>query len=185
LEEAVREVGWSSADDRVAEIRRLKRELSWVTEERDIQKKATAYFAKDATLSAMSISPAGQGVRYAFVVEHSSQLSVRVMCRCLRIQPSDHYAWLNNPRSWRTKDDARQPELIRTACKESAKVYGDRKLRDDLVEQGERCCPIRVSRLFKLAGIRAQIDYKRQTGITMAAGQGIKVAKDKELIRPD
>ena len=31
-----------------AEIRQLKRELTRVTEERDILKKATAYFAKDA-----------------------------------------------------------------------------------------------------------------------------------------
>ena len=36
------------ADDQAAEIRRLKRELARVTEERDILKKATAYFAKDA-----------------------------------------------------------------------------------------------------------------------------------------
>ena len=35
-------------DDKDAEIRRLKRELARVTEERDILKKATAYFAKDA-----------------------------------------------------------------------------------------------------------------------------------------
>lgn len=35
-------------DDRDAEIRRLKRELTRVTEERDILQKATAYFAKDA-----------------------------------------------------------------------------------------------------------------------------------------
>jgi transposase len=35
-------------DDKDAEIRRLKRELTRVTEERDILKKATAYFAKDA-----------------------------------------------------------------------------------------------------------------------------------------
>ena len=35
-------------DDQSAEIRRLKRELARVTEERDILKKATAYFAKDA-----------------------------------------------------------------------------------------------------------------------------------------
>jgi len=38
----------ASGDDRDAEIRRLKRELARVTEERDILKKATAYFAKDA-----------------------------------------------------------------------------------------------------------------------------------------
>lgn len=34
-------------DDRDSEIRRLKRDLARVTEERDILKKATAYFAKD------------------------------------------------------------------------------------------------------------------------------------------
>ena len=37
-----------STDDHVAENRRLKRELARVTEERDILKKATVYFAKDA-----------------------------------------------------------------------------------------------------------------------------------------
>jgi transposase len=38
----------SGGDDKDAEIRRLKRELVRITEERDILKKATAYFAKDA-----------------------------------------------------------------------------------------------------------------------------------------
>jgi len=38
----------SGRDDKDAEIRRLKRELVGVTEERDILKKPTAYFAKDA-----------------------------------------------------------------------------------------------------------------------------------------
>ena len=38
----------SGDDEQAAEIRRLKRELARVTEERDILKKATAYFAKDA-----------------------------------------------------------------------------------------------------------------------------------------
>ena len=38
----------SGGDDNGAEISRLKRELTRVTEERDILKKATAYFARDA-----------------------------------------------------------------------------------------------------------------------------------------
>jgi len=38
----------SGVEDHATEIRRLKRELVRVTEERDILKKATAYFAKDA-----------------------------------------------------------------------------------------------------------------------------------------
>ena len=35
-------------DEQAAEVRRLKRELQRVTEERDILKKAAAYFARDA-----------------------------------------------------------------------------------------------------------------------------------------
>ena len=38
----------SSVEDHAAEICRLKKELTRVTEERDILKKATAYFAQDA-----------------------------------------------------------------------------------------------------------------------------------------
>ena len=40
--------GIDKGDEQSEEIRRLKRELARVTEERDILKKATAYFAKDA-----------------------------------------------------------------------------------------------------------------------------------------
>lgn len=38
----------TAKDNQVPEIRRLKQELARVTEERDILKKATAYFARDA-----------------------------------------------------------------------------------------------------------------------------------------
>jgi putative transposase len=38
------------------------------------------------------------------------------------------------------------------------------KIHDDLVEPGETCCPNRVARLARLAGIRAQIGYKHKPG---------------------
>ena len=69
------------------------------------------------------------------------------MCRCLRIHPSGFYAWLRNPLSKRDREDARQAELIRKALEESGKVYGYRKLHDDLLDQGETVCPNRVARL--------------------------------------
>lgn len=103
-------------------------------------------------------------MRYAFVAEHRPLFSVRAMCRCLRIQPSGFYAWLKNPLSKRAREDVRQTELIQKAWKESGKVYGYRKLHDDLLDQGETCCPNRVARLATLAGIRAQIGYKRRPG---------------------
>lgn len=103
-------------------------------------------------------------MRYAFVAEHLSLFSVRAMCRCLRIHPSGFYAWLKNPLSTRAREDARQTELMRKAWTDSGKVYGYRKLHDDLLDQGETCCPNRVARLGKLAGIKAHIGYKRRPG---------------------
>jgi putative transposase len=86
------------------------------------------------------------------------------MCRCLRLQPSGFYAWLKTPLSERAREDERQTELLRKAWGESGKVYGYRKLHDDLLDQGESICPNRVALLMKLAGIKAQIDYKRRAG---------------------
>ena len=86
------------------------------------------------------------------------------MCRCLRIHPSGFYAWLKDPLSGRAREDARQTELIRKAWKDSGKVYGYRKLHDDLLDQGETCCTNRVARLARIAGITAQIGYKRRPG---------------------
>lgn len=98
------------------------------------------------------------------MADHRSQFPVRAMCRCLRIQPSGFYAWLKAPLSRRAKEDARQTRLIREAWNDSGKVYGYRKLHDDLLDQGETCCPNRVARLARLAGVKAQIGYKRRPG---------------------
>lgn len=86
------------------------------------------------------------------------------MCRCLRVHPSGFYAWLKTPLSKRAREDARQTALIRQAWQLSAKVYGYRKLHDDLLDQGETCCPNRVARLAWLAGTKAQIGYRRRPG---------------------
>ena len=59
-------------------------------------------------------------------------------------------------------EDIRQTELLKEAWEDSGKVYGYRKLHDDLQDQGETCCPNRVARLTRMAGIKAHIGYKRR-----------------------
>ena len=103
-------------------------------------------------------------MRYAFVAGHRPQFSARSKRRWLRIYLSSFYAWLKNPLSKRAKQDARQTELIRKDWKESGKVYGYRKLHDDLPDPGETCRPNRVARLARLAGIKAEVGYKRRPG---------------------
>jgi putative transposase len=86
------------------------------------------------------------------------------MCNMLTVHPSGFYAWLKQPFSKRALEDNRQAELLKEALEESGKVYGYRKLHDGLSDQGETCCPNRVTRLTRIAGIKAQIGYKRRTG---------------------
>ena len=119
-------------------------------------------------------------MKYAFIAVHRLSFSVRTMCRILHVHPSGFYAWLKNPLSKRASEDKRQTDLLLQAWEESGKVYGYRKLHDDLLDQGEACCPNRVARLTRLAGIKAQIGYKRRPGIY---GGRPSVAVDNTLDR--
>jgi putative transposase len=98
----------------------------------------------------------------AFIRAHQAEFGVRAMCRVLRVHFSGFYAWLKEPLSHRAWDDARQTELIRQAWSDSGKVYGYRKLTDDLRDQGEQVSENRVARLAGIAGILAQVGYKRR-----------------------
>lgn len=89
---------------------------------------------------------------------------VRAVCHCLTVQPSGFYAWQKSPLSQRAQEDARQTDLIRKAWHDSGKVYGYRKMHDDLLNHGEPSCYNRVARLTRLAGIRARVGYKRRPG---------------------
>lgn len=103
-------------------------------------------------------------MKYAFIRAHRDEFGVRAMCRVLKVHFSGFYAWLKEPLSRRSLEDARQTELIRQAWSDSGKVYGYRKLTDDLRDQGERISENRVARLASLAGIAAQVGYKRRPG---------------------
>jgi putative transposase len=54
--------------------------------------------------------------------------------------------------------------LIKSAWEASGKVYGYRKIHDDLIDMGEAVSENRVARLTRLAGIQAQIGYKKKPG---------------------
>ena len=69
------------------------------------------------------------------------------------------------------------PQNCSTAA---SKVYAYRKLHDDLRDQGETCCPNRVARLAKLAGIKALIGYKRRN---VRYGGKPSIAVDNTLAR--
>ena len=107
-------------------------------------------------LQAMHVSPRG--------AQHRLVFAVRAICRMLLVHPSGFYAWLREPFSQRASEDQRQTKLLQTAWEESGEAYGSPKLHDGLCDIGEDISPTRAWRLTRLAGIRAQIGYKKKPG---------------------
>ena len=92
------------------------------------------------------------------------------MCRVLKVHRSGFYAWLKKPFSKRARTDQRLSGLLKQAWLESGCVYGYRKLHADLRALGEKCCPNKVARLAKNAGIKAQIGYGRHVDVGRPIG---------------
>ena len=86
-------------------------------------------------------------VGYTFIEAHRFEFLVRAMCRMLMVHFSGFYAWLKEPLSLRVQEDAHQTDLIQQAWADSGKVYGYRKLHDDLLDAGEICFENHVARL--------------------------------------
>ena len=101
-------------------------------------------------------------MKYDFIKAHKQQFRVQAMCRVLDVHPSGYYAWLKRPLSRRAREDGRQMGLVKQSWFESGCVYGYRKVHDDLRELGERCGKHRVYRLMRLAGIQAEVGYRKR-----------------------
>ena len=100
-------------------------------------------------------------MKYAFIRAHQDEFAIRNLCHMLRIHRSGYYAWLNQPKSARQKEDERLTGLIKQSWLESGCVYGYRKTHKDLRELGETCGRNRVARLMKLEGLKAQVGYRK------------------------
>lgn len=74
------------------------------------------------------------------------------------------YTWLQAPLSKRARDNLRITGLVKQAWLESGCVYGYCKIHDDLRSLGETSCLNKIARLASIAGIKAQIGYKRRPG---------------------
>ena len=80
----------------------------------------------------------------------------------LSVHPSGFYVWVKEPLSLRAREDRRQIKLLKKAWKDSGKVYGYRKIYDDLIDMGEVVSENRVARLARIAGLQAQIGLQEE-----------------------
>jgi len=61
---------------------------------------------------------------YEFIKAHRGEYDVSTICRVLDVARAGYYAWLREPQSSRSREDARLLGLIQASYKASYGVYG-------------------------------------------------------------
>jgi len=119
-----------------AEILRVKKELKRVTAERDILKKPRRTLqARPSEVRVHCVAPC---------TPNPLNWAVAVDVPCAGSDPGGDYAWRRRPESDRALENRRLSGLIEQYWRESGRVYGHRKLHQDLRDAGERCGRHRV-----------------------------------------
>lgn len=83
-----------------------------------------------------------------------STLSVRAMCRALKVSPSGYYVWQRRAPSARSRADRVLTEVIRKAHRDSDETSGMPRILAELWALGWRLSRKRVARLMRQACIR-------------------------------
>jgi putative transposase len=105
--------------------------------------------------------------------EYSASFPVTIMSKVLSVSSSGFYAWLKrhvSPRSLRKEMLGRAVEV---AHRESARVYGYRKVHKDVAAQ-QPCCEETVRKLMRELGLRAR--HKRKFTVTTDSKHTMPVA---------
>jgi putative transposase len=99
-------------------------------------------------------------VKYAWISEHCNDYPVSLMCRVLEVSASGFYDWLNRKPS---AQQQRRDKIARAANEfyfQSHRIYGYRKVWQDLLEAGIICCDETVRRIMSELGLYSRIKRK-------------------------
>ena len=96
-------------------------------------------------------------MRYAWILEQSADYCVRLLCSVMRVSCSAYYSWAAAGESEKAKRDKGLTVLITTAFTQSRGVYGTRRLKKVLQNQGETVSRRRIGRIMQAAQLRCKI----------------------------
>jgi putative transposase len=156
LDRRERDDGLTSAERE--ELRHLRKQVKRLEQERDILKRATALFAREA--ETREYLPAHLG----------GESPLRPPClpdvRAARGLESGYWAWVKRPPSDRELGDAWLVEQIRRIHAASSGRYGSPRVHAMLARDGIRVGRKRVERLMRLAGLEGA-HRRRRKGCTV------------------
>ena len=78
----------------------------------------------------------------------------------LEVSQSAYYDWLKRPESAHSREDRQLGEQVKTIHEQSRGIYGARRIREEMVENGETISRTRVVRLMKAQGFESKCKRK-------------------------
>jgi putative transposase len=131
------------------EIARLKREVIKLKAERDILKKAAAYFCE------------GIDVKFGIIAKHRGIWPADWLCGALGVSRGGFYAWLTRPRSRRSRSNEELGAKVRASFIASDRTYGARRVWHDMLAEGIPCGLHRIEQLMRLQPLKARPRRRR------------------------
>ena len=120
-------------------------------------------------------------MKYDWIKEHAQEFPVAVMCKVLKVSDSGYYGNLVRPHSAASQ---RRVNIAQAAAKfyfESERIYGYRKVYEDLRHADIDCCGETVRRIMRQIGLFSRVKRKfvhtTDSNHTMAVAQNL-LARD-------
>lgn len=95
-------------------------------------------------------------MKYAFIEAHSSEFSIRLMCRALGVSRSGYYDWRGRKPSRRARENAEIGAAMKRIHQRSRETYGGRRLWRSLLNEGYACGRHRIERLRRENGMESR-----------------------------
>jgi transposase InsO family protein len=95
-------------------------------------------------------------MKYQFIDQHQQEYPVTTMCQVLEVCVSGYSAWKRRAASARQMADERLSARIGQVHEATHQIYGSRRIRAELAEQGSSCGRKRVVRLMRKLGLQAR-----------------------------
>ena len=99
-------------------------------------------------------------MKYAWIQNQRDRFPVSVMCRVLKVSTSGFYAWQTRCPSQRQNRREKIAAAAEAAYYKSHRVYGYRKVHDDLQEQRIACCRETVRNIMREKGLFSRTKRK-------------------------
>lgn len=100
-------------------------------------------------------------MRFAFIAKHRGIWPAGWMCEALGVSRGGFYAWLNRPRSRRSRSDEELGAKVRASFLASDRTYGARRVWHDMIAEGIACGLHRIERLMRLQGLKSRPRRRR------------------------